>query len=201
MYYFSRKNQGSLWKRLSLALILGIGAWLSLSALYMPAKALLAQYLIEDAWQKTLKNGGRHKPWSWADTYPVSKLSFPRLTETLYVLAGANGRNMAFGPAHSLTSGMPGQKRSTVISAHRDSHFSPLKYLRQGDLINIETTDGIFQYHVTNMQVKDSRYEKIHIRHKDQLILTTCYPFDTLSSGGPLRYQVIAEPVFNLASH
>ncbi|WP_395374478.1 class GN sortase [Marinicella sp. W31] len=190
-----KKSQVSRWKRLSLALIILIGAWLSLSALYLPTKAYVAQYLIADAWEKTLNEGGHNKPWSWADTHPIAKLGFPSLQETLYVLAGANGRNMAFGPAHTLSSGMPGQPLSTVISAHRDSHFAPLKHLRKGDVIDIQTTTGQFQYRITELQIRDSRTQRIPIQRKDQLILTTCYPFDALTSGGPMRYQVTAERI------
>ena len=29
----------------------------------------------------------------------------------------------------------------------------------------------------------------------DQLVLVTCYPFDALRAGGPLRYVVFADPV------
>lgn len=37
---------------------------------YIKAKAILAQYLLEDAWQQTLDDGQPHKPWDWADTFP-----------------------------------------------------------------------------------------------------------------------------------
>ena len=34
----------------------------------------------------------------------------------------------------------------------------------------------------------------------DALILMTCYPFDALLAGGPLRYVAIAEPIETAAT-
>ena len=33
---------------------------------YIPAKAVLAQYLINDAWNDSIRSGESHKPWKWA---------------------------------------------------------------------------------------------------------------------------------------
>ena len=38
---------------------------------YIPAKAVLAQYLINDAWNDSIRSGESHKPWKWADMHPV----------------------------------------------------------------------------------------------------------------------------------
>lgn len=189
----SRKNRKLVWIRLILALVLTVGSWQVGSSVYLLAKAHLAQYLIADAWQETLADGQPHPPWSWADTHPVARLNFPPLAETTYVLEGASGRNMAFGPVHSATSGMPGTSISTVISAHNDSHFSFLGQLKMEDVIQIETLKGAFSYRVTDIRVVDSDQQQISIQQRDELILTTCYPFNALQTGGKLRYQVTAK--------
>lgn len=175
-----------------LATLFAVGSWQVGSSVYLLAKAQLAQYLIADAWQQTLQDGEEHKPWSWADTHPVAKLSFPSIAEETYVLEGANGRNMAFGPSRTITSGMPGQQLSTVISAHNDSHFSFLGQVKMNDTITIETLMGSFHYQVKDISVIDSSKQQININPVDQLILTTCYPFNALQTGGKLRYQIIA---------
>lgn len=178
--------------KLIIAALLTVGSWQVGSSVYLLAKAQLAQYLIADAWQATLEDDQHHKPWDWADTHPVAKLSFPGLNQTTYVLEGASGRNMAFGPARTLTSGMPGEHMSTVISAHNDSHFKFLGQAKLNDLIEVETTQGQFIYQVKDLRVVDSSKGKIEIRQQDELILTTCYPFNALQTGGNLRYQVRA---------
>ncbi len=49
-------------------------------------------------------------------------------------------------------------------------------------------------FSVRDVQVVDSRIARIHFDTKDtQLILVTCYPFDAITAGGPLRYVVTAE--------
>lgn len=181
-----------IWVKLIIATLLTVGSWQVGSSVYLLAKAQLAQYLIADAWQATLKDGETHKPWDWADTHPVAKLSFPALQQSTYVLEGANGRNMAFGPARTLSSGMPGDSISTVISAHNDSHFSFLGQVKLNDVIQIETLKGQFNYQVTDLRVIDSSQQQVSIKQQDELVLTTCYPFNALQTGGKMRYQVTA---------
>ncbi len=188
-----RKPKKHLWIKVVIAALLTVGSWQVGSSVYLLAKAHLAQYLIAEAWEATRQDGEPHQPWSWADTHPVAKLTFPALNETTYVLEGANGRNMAFGPARTLTSGMPGQARSTVISAHNDSHFDFLGQVKLDDLIDIETTAGTFRYRVHDLRVVDANQQQVGINTEDELILTTCYPFNSLQTGGSLRYQVTAQ--------
>ncbi len=193
----NHNNRKKPWIKIIIALLLTVGSWQVGSSVYLLAKAQLAQYLIADAWQNTLQDGAQHKPWSWADTHPVAKLVFPTLDKTSYVLEGANGRNMAFGPVRSITSGMPGRAFSTVISAHNDSHFKFLDQIKINDVIRIQTTDGNFSYQVSDLRVVDSSKQQVNIHTEDQLILTTCYPFNALQTGGKLRYQVTAKRMVN----
>ncbi len=186
------KTWGNIWIKLIIATLLTVGSWQVGSSVYLLAKAHLAQYLIADAWQATLKDGQQHKPWDWADTHPVAKLQFPSIAETSYVLEGASGRNMAFGPARTLSAGMPGDAISTIISAHNDSHFKFLGQIKLNDLIQIETTAGQFTYQVRDLRVVDSSQQQVIIKQQDELILTTCYPFNALQTGGKMRYQVTA---------
>lgn len=181
--------------KLITAALLIVGSWQVGSSAYLLAKAHYAQYLIANAWQATREDGQPHKPWDWADTFPVAKLSFPSLAETSYVLEGASGRNMAFGPARSMSSGMPGDSVATVISAHNDSHFNFLGKVQLNDLIEIETIAGHFTYQVSDLRIIDSSRQQVTIKRQDELILTTCYPFNALQTGGTMRYQLTARRV------
>jgi sortase A len=161
----------------------------------MLAKAELSQYLIRSAWQKTLKDKKQHKPWSWADTYPIFEMKIPRLNQSNYILAGSSGRNLAFSVTHMSQSGLLGENKTMVLSGHRDSHFSYLENLKVGDKIIIQDTDNTIIYKMTKARVIDSSKHEISILNKNELLLTSCYPFDTLSAGGNLRYVVYASPV------
>ena len=192
----NRKARSKSWPKVSIKLIMAalltVGSWQVGSSVYLLAKAQLAQYLIADAWVETLQDGEQHRPWSWADTHPVAKLSFPSLNQTSYVLEGANGRNMAFGPARTESSGMPGDTISTIISAHNDSHFNFLGQVKLNDEVHIETLKGQFAYRVIDLKIVDSSQQHVTINQQDELILTTCYPFNALQTGGKMRYQVTA---------
>lgn len=164
------------------------------SAVYMVCKAELSRYLISESWSQSLKDKLVHKPWSWADTYPVARLFIPSLEKETYVLEGSSGRNLAFSATHLPQSGMPGENKSIIISGHNDSHFSYLDEISIGQKIILETVSGNNSFIVTDIRVTDSRRNKVQIKDSSELILTTCYPFNSLTTGGYLRYVVYAKP-------
>ena len=59
----------------------------------------------------------------------------------------------------------------------------------------MQFTDGSqHQFQVTAQQVINSQQHPLHIpRDNQQLLLITCYPFDAMTPGGPLRYVVTAQ--------
>ena len=171
------------------------GMWQIGSASYIHAKAILAQVLLETAWDKTLHGQQEVKPWSWADTWPVSRLNVPGLGIDRIVLAGASGSSLAFGPGHLFGSSLPGKQGNTVIAGHRDTHFKFLKDIKQGELIQLQSLTGeTFQYVVSEAIIVHEK-EAEYLANKSENILTliTCYPFNAIRSGGPLRYLVIAK--------
>ena len=179
-------------------LLLLVGVQQLAGAALIQAKAWLAPRLIERSWQQTLVRGGKPtKPWPWADTWPVARLLAPRQGVRRMVLAGDSGHALAFGPGHAMASAMPGSKGLAVIGGHRDTHFAFLRSLRQGDLLQLELPNGeLRSYRVEQVRIVDSRRESVPAqRGEERLLLVTCYPFDALSPGGPLRFTVSAKPV------
>jgi sortase A len=110
-------------------------------AAWLPAKAVLAQQLLDQAWDASLADGAPHRPWPWADTHPVARLGAPRLGISQVVLAGDAGRPLAFGPGWAEASAAPGTPGTTIISGHRDTHFRWLEHLRDGDWVSLESAD------------------------------------------------------------
>lgn len=159
-------------------------------ALWIPLKAELAQWLIEQSWQDTLEGRPPSPPWPWADTRPVAVLAVPAHGIRQLVLEGNSGRNLAFGPV--FTDGTISAS-DWVISGHRDTHFSFLAAVEKGDLIQVTTRKTSYWFEVGEIDVVDSRFEELLIEPGIQRIsLVTCYPFDSLQAGGPLRYVVTA---------
>jgi len=189
-------NKNAWLKRFAVLTIFTAAIWQFGSGSYIYAKAHFAQYLLGNAWSKTLQGESKVKPWGWADTYPVAKIIFNDKKVDYIVLAGGTGRTMAFGPGHISSSPLPGANGNSVIVGHRDTHFSVLKDLKFGDEINIQTANSHMRYKVTKQFVVDqSQSGVMQSFGAEQLTLITCYPFDTVQTGGPLRYVVQAEPI------
>ena len=228
LLYFTENNTKTVTPYLSrrrvhtvfIAVLFIVGLCLIIQGGYMQAKAYFSQFLIQQAWQKTLQDQEQHKPWSWADTYPVAKLKFIKTNHerdalldsaatdaigeaeapSLYVLAGASGRNLAFGPAQILSSAAVNSVGNTVIAGHRDTHFSLLKEVKMGQLLILQNAQGVeVLYKVINTQVvHESDTSVMNDSGQKQLTLVTCYPFNSVVAGGELRYIVTAVPVNNI---
>jgi len=189
----------STFKKISLKVLLIVlplcGMWQIGSASYIHAKAILAQVLLETAWDKTVHGQQEVKPWPWADTWPISRLDVPGLGIDRIVLAGASGSSLAFGPGHLFGSSLPGQQGNTVIAGHRDTHFRFLKDIQRGELIQLQSLTGkMIQYEVSETIIVDEKQaEYLANTSENTLTLITCYPFDAIRPGGPLRYLVIAK--------
>lgn len=172
-----------------LVVLLAAGAWQFGSGVWIHAKAQLAQYLIEQAWQRTLVRGEPVKPWPRADTWPVARLQW-RDKVDLYVLAGINGASLPFGPGMETRD----ENQPILIAGHRDTHFAFLARIRTGDRVTFTDTQGkraVFR--VSAREIVDSREEALTAGANTRgLILVTCYPFDALRAGGPLRFVVTA---------
>ena len=161
---------------------------------YIHSKASLAQVLIRRAWMKASKKGGSPKPWPWADTTPVARLISRTHDIDLVVLAGSSGRTLAFGPGHVSGTALPGAHGNVVVGGHRDTHFGFLRDVHVGEPLTVESTAGArTEYRVTSTAIVDSNDDSIlRDRGDDRLTLITCYPFDAIRPGGPLRFVVTA---------
>jgi len=176
-------------------LIFSVGLCFLVSGSWIQIKAVVAQALLERSWQQTLIHGNPVQPWPWADHWPVAKIKLHRTGSELVVLSGDSGSSLAFAPGWNTKSAKPGGQGVTVISGHRDTHFKILKDTAIGDSIDIITTQGVtVNYQVKTIEVVDSRVASIKTEQSGQtLVLVTCYPFDTVTAGSPLRYVVTAE--------
>jgi sortase A len=180
--------------RIAALVVIAWGVSQMAHAAYIHSKASLAQALIHRAWSKTAKKGRGEKPWPWADTTPVARLGAPMHRVELIVLEGASGRTLAFGPGHVAGTAKPGDHGNIVIGGHRDTHFAFLRDLAKGDALLLEDATGdLATYVVTQTDVVDRTRSEVLADHgDDRLTLVTCWPFDAIVPGGPLRYVVTA---------
>lgn len=177
--------------------LVAVSGWQAMEFGYIHAKAWLAQALLQTSWKQTIANGKPVRPWPWADTYPVARLTAQRQRVDLLVLAGASGRSLAFGPGHIDGTPLPGDTGNAVVSGHRDTHFSFVRDLKLGDTLLTQSRTGTFaRYEVIGMEVVHKTDVRVVMdAGDDRLTLVTCYPFDTPVPGGPMRYVVVAKRV------
>ena len=177
------------------------GLFLIGQGLYIHAKALLAQLLIERAFSATVATGRDVKPWPWADTWPVARIAVKRLDAEVVALAGSSGQALAFGPGHVERTPEPGEPGTAVFAAHRDTSFAFLGAVRIDDEIRVTRRDGrAFRFRVTGTSVAPWDASGIDpAADGRQLVLATCWPLDGTVSG-PLRYLVHAELADDVAA-
>lgn len=188
--------------RIATACVLAcIGISMICQGVYVHAKALLAQVLLEHAFSETIATGHDTKPWSWADTWPVARIAVKRLHADVIALAGSSGQALAFGPGHVELTAEAGERGVAVYSAHRDTHFRFLKDVVIGDIITVTRRDGAtFQYRIDGTSV--TRFDASGIdplTRKYELVLSTCWPLDAVTPG-PLRYLVHATLISGVAA-
>jgi sortase A len=159
---------------------------------YLKAKGFLAQRLIERALAAHLRDGRPHRPWSWADTYPIALLELDRLDVRRGVLAGASGTSLAFGVGHIDGTARPNTPGNCVLAGHRDREFAFLEEVRPGDVLRLRTADSAREYVVDGTSVV-ARTDGVTLQSAghDRLTLVTCYPFGGLLRS-PWRYVVTA---------
>lgn len=175
----------------------GLGLALCGQGLWIHAKAALAQVLLERAFDQSVRQGGAPvRPWSWADTWPTARLTFPNQDRRIVVLDGASGQALAFGPGHVAGTPQAGDRGTAVYAAHRDTHFAVLGAVRPGDPILVERADGkVARFEVVGAKVVRWDASGVTPRAPGRgLALATCWPLNA-KAHGPLRYVVWARLV------
>ncbi|MDQ4088016.1 MAG: class GN sortase [Pseudomonadota bacterium] len=182
--------------RLPVLLLLLAGTALIARGAAIPAKAWLAQIMLDRAFAASVASGEPVRAWPWADSVPVARIRLRRLRAEQIVLSGGSGEALAFGPALVAGGGRLGERGTAVIAAHRDTHFRFLGQVRPGDLIEVKEVSGrITHYRAEAARVV--RRDRFGIdRHaiEPSLALVTCWPLDGRVRG-PWRYVVDARMV------
>ncbi|MDV7103366.1 sortase [Vibrio sp. TH_r3] len=194
------KLASRLWQKgIVISLAISVLATFSLvgQGLYMQGKAVVAQFLLEQAWQKQKKkNLLGIKPWSWADMYPVAELQMTPLNQSFVVANTDSGQALAFAP------GLNGMSDNNlhVISAHNDTHFRRLGELKVGDELELTLFEAeqfiAKQFTVINIDVFDIEQHQLVVDSSNnttqQLILITCFPFANHSQTTTQRLVITA---------
>lgn len=180
-------------KKYFLATLLSLGCICIAWGYWIPLKAVVAQTLLERAWNSSRNKDTIVKPWWWADSWPVGRLRQDRLGVNLIILEGASGEALAFGPGRLESSGRLGGEFHTVLAGHRDTSFSFLEKLQVGDTLVMESRLGEGAYRVTDIRITPADQLYLDREKQHTLSLVTCYPFNALFPRTTRRYLVTAQ--------
>jgi sortase A len=165
----------------------GRAFWPANSGIASYVKSRLAQLLLDRAWRRMRNGQARVRPWPWADSWPVARLS--GAGGAVYILA--HTARTLYGPGLVAGSATPGSAGNSIIAGDRET---PVRFLQllADNTVTVETADGATRhYRIVDRRVLDARQiDPLPARTVPMLTLVTDYPFD--GNAGALRYVVTA---------
>ncbi|AFI27093.1 Sortase family protein [Bacillus sp. JS] len=126
----------------------------------------------------------------------VGVLEIPKINAELPIVEGTDADDLEKGVGHYKESYYPNENGQIVLSGHRDTVFRRTGELKKGDQLKILLPYGSFQYKIENMKIVDKNDTSIiTLQHnKEELILTTCYPFSYIGNA-PKRYIIYGKRI------
>jgi len=126
----------------------------------------------------------------------IGILQIPIIDKELPIVEGTDEDVLKQGVGHNSGTVYPGQNDQVLLSGHRDTVFTGLDKLKNGDKIIVKMQHGSFTYIVIDQEIVEAD-DKTVIRStapREVLTLSTCFLFRYIGNA-PQRYIVYAEPM------
>jgi len=124
---------------------------------------------------------------------PDAVLRIPKLKLAVPVFDGTSEINLNRGAARIEGTAAIGAAGNLGLAAHRDGFFRPLKDIRVGDPLYIDTIARTLIYRVSSIRiVTPTEVDVLAPTDKPSVTLVTCYPFYFVGSA-PKRFIVQAQ--------
>ncbi|MEK5066228.1 class D sortase [Cytobacillus sp. FSL R5-0596] len=207
----SRKNREvSHRKRLlllffSLSLIV-LGVWFTTTSVYKVGKGYISYKMNAPEREMELKkevSAAKKVEEEKEVLYPdkpeigeeIGELYIPKIKSVLPIIHGTDEDELEKGVGHYAGSVMPGEKDNSVLSGHRDTVFRKLGEVGKGDILEVTTKAGTFEYRVNKVRIVDADDRTVIVpKPRAMLTVTTCYPFNFIGDA-PQRYILVAHLV------
>ncbi len=138
---------------------------------------------------------GRVAPASLAVGEPIGTLQILRVGLSGIVVEGDDDSVLDRAIGHLPDTPLPWHSGNSALAAHRDALFRPLRDVRSGDVLRLETPHGDFDYRVREtLIVKPEDLWVLDATAVPMLTLISCYPFDFIGHA-PERFIVRAERI------
>jgi sortase A len=193
----------NIFKTLSLLLIIGgllftgYGVWQIVETNVKTNQSLAdAQAAIRSSEAKKMPSPSQEKRYEPEIGDAVGILKIDRLNAELPIVEGTDPDDLEKGVGHYKGSYYPNENGQIVLSGHRDTVFRKAGDLIIGDSLKILLPYGEFEYKIKSTKIVDADDMSIITlqNEKEELILTTCYPFRFVGNA-PERYIIYAEKV------
>lgn len=123
----------------------------------------------------------------------IGVLEIPRLGFSELVVHGDDDNILDVAIGHLPDTPLPWHPGNSAMAGHRDGHFRPLKDVRQGDVITIQTRRGTLRYVLRSTKiVMPDDLSVLAPTESRTLTLITCYPFSYIGNA-PQRFIITAE--------
>lgn len=126
----------------------------------------------------------------------IGILQIPIIDKEIPIVEGTDEDVLKRGVGHYSGTVYPGENNQILLSGHRDTVFTGLDKVQNGDKIIVEMQYGSFTYVVIDQDIVDAD-DRTVIRStapEEILTLSTCYPFRYIGNA-PQRYIVYAKPM------
>lgn len=113
------------------------------------------------------------------------------------VYFGDDNDILRVGAGQYIGSFLPGYGRLIMLCAHNTTFFKPLQIIEAGDIIVFKTSYGVYQYRVSRTDIKDHNDSSAYdlLKEEEELIMYTCYPFETMVGTKTDRLFVYCEKI------
>jgi len=128
----------------------------------------------------------------------IGEMDIPRIGLKTIVAQGDSSKVLRRAVGHLRETPLPGEPGNVALAGHRDGFFRPLRNIRLGDAISLNTLDGEFVYQVESTEVVlPSDVQVLQPSHENTLTLVTCFPFYFVGAA-PKRFIVRARQIGRL---
>src|SRR5205823_2889431 len=138
---------------------IAVGAWLAWLLWGTGLSTARAQRALRTEFERTLGRpdgpGGTQAPpvLHFRDGAPFAVIRIPAIHLDMVVVEGTSGSDLQKGPGHYVATAYPWDPHGRVaIAGHRTTYLHPfwsIDRLRTGDVIQLQTRFGVFDYRVT----------------------------------------------------
>lgn len=124
-------------------------------------------------------------------------LSCERIGLDSPVYFGDSNDILRVGAGQYIGTFLPGFGRLILLCAHNTTFFKPLQVVEAGDVIVFKTSYGVYQYQVSRTEVRDHNDATAYdlLQDKEELVLYTCFPFETMVGTKTDRLFVYCEKI------